>query len=395
MEPMLVVAALLAQNLAQTQGQATASAWLATLTKVARTEHASLCADVDDTYTPAQLEYERPDGERGMDRVSGATDRTWTLVEGVYVFRRRYDEDDLRLQSPDRAVMDFLLSLGVTDLQRLRQGDLAFSTLPAPTQRRLRWAIAKVGRGVGDSMLAQYPDSFGMRLVLDAVARAQSRTGDGAIQISLQPDAAKVPPPKGAGITALEPLGRPSDGGVDFGDGVVITLGEIIDRAQTAFGRMIQFDDRLRSSRYFMSGRFTQPRLLAVVAAVTEPLRVLPAPESTPFDPNEFKSDRDRLVGFAFGSYRTDRIGVADLTIADLIDGRTTTFASLFGNRLPQSVSAFMYQYRLEPNDTVEITGELYLAFAANGLAFLSTGERDLSGRPIQYNAPLYVKFKF
>ncbi|HXH60657.1 MAG TPA: hypothetical protein VNI20_04800, partial [Fimbriimonadaceae bacterium] len=209
------------------------------------------------------------------------------------------------------------------------------------------------------------------------------------------PARAKVPSPKDQGTIEMQPLSGPTDGDLDFDTGQVLTLDQIVAQAEDAFGHKIQYDERMGSSRYFMSGKFTEPRLLAVISTVTEPLSVRQVQKQAEPDPAKMKADRDRILGFVYSPYRADRIGVAGLTVGDLIDGKDTTFGDLFGKKPPQAVSAFMYQYRIGADDKVRIEGDLYLAFAADGMAFLDSGQRDLNSNPIQYNAPLYVKFKF
>ena len=369
-------------------------AWFKPLSHVARLEQASLCVDVDGVSRPRPCQYPRRAGRTGLDRLAAAIDRTRIEVDGVHVFRRQVDRNDLRLSTPHQHAMAFLQSLGATDTSRLRRGLLEFPYLPFSTQRRLRFALARLGNGLGDSMLANYPDRIGMRLMLEPTAVGLSRSGDGNVRLALDVERGRVPlreKPRNAVEPA--PLGRPADGELEFGDGRVATLAQIAQEAEAAFGRPIWFDGRLSETFYFLSGTYTEDRLLAVLSAVTETFSVQPAPEG--FSDRDFTKERTEIVELAFGPYRDDPIGVADLTYGDLIVGRQTSFHELFGDRPPRHVMTFMNRYRIQPTDGVTVEGELFLAFAAPGIATLETGERDGLGRPVTYNVPHYLRLGF
>ena len=78
-----------------------------------------------------------------------------------------------------------------------------------------------------------------------------------------------------------------------------------------------------------------------------------------------------------------------------MMDGKLTTFFELFGNRPPRHVLTFMNRYRIQPTDSVTVEGELFLAFAAPGLASLDSGQRDGAGRVLTYNVPHYLRLGF
>jgi hypothetical protein len=241
-------------------------------------------------------------------------------------------------------------------------------------------------------MLAEYPDRIGMRLVLDPIAVFSSRTGDGNVTLQFLDEKTKVPVPESGGGEPA-PLGRPVDGEVDFGDGEITTLREICARAERVLQKSFWIDGRLAPSRYFISGTFTEKRLLDVIAAVTEPFPVTPVPEG--HNRTEFAAERQRLIAIAFGPYSDDKVGVAELTIGDLIAGKSTTVKELFGTNVPQRLKAFMAQYRIQPDDRAEISGELYLAVAAPGMATLFGASVDGLGNPVPYSLPHFIKIGF
>ncbi len=369
-------------------------AWLTPLLHVAGMEQASLCVDVDGVARPSPFQYPKRSGRAGLDRLAAAIDRTRIEVQGVHVFRRQVDRNDLRLSAPHEHAIAFLKSLSATDTSLLREGQLEFSYLPYATRRRLSYALARLGSGLGDSMLANYPDRIGMRLVLEPTAIGLSRSGDGSVRLALDTEKAHVPlRDRPTDEVEQAPLGRPMDGELEFGDGRVATLEQIAQEAEAAFGRPIWFDGRLSDTLYFMSGTYTENRLLAVLSAVTETFSVQPAPEGlTGLDFSKARSD---ILESAFGPYRDEPIGVADLTTGDMMDGKLTTFFELFGNRPPRHVLTFMNRYRIQPTDSVTVEGELFLAFAAPGLASLDSGLRDGTGRVLTYNVPHYLRLGF
>ena len=382
-----VALALLQQTDSHTQ------AWLALLRNVAKVESASLCVDIDEFADPGQVLYEKPDGQRGLDRLAASLDRARLTVQGVQVFRRRLDDQDLRLLSPTQHALAVIKALGVTEIEKLRQGNLNMSSLPASLQARLRFAIERSGAGVGDSMLAQYPDRVGMRLLFEPVATVASRSGDGAVSISLAPDRPDVPLPEATSQQALDPIGKPTDGQLDFRGGEVLTLQEIVDQAALRFGKTFLYDARLASSRYFLCGTFTEERLLAVLEAATSPSPVLRALDAQ--DAAQTAQEREAIVTRAFAPQGEQEVGVSGLTYNDLIHGKATSFKELFGNRAPLEVRSFMFKYHIQPEDAVQVSGDLYLAIAAPGLATLDSGQRDPTGRPIPYSVPHYIRLEF
>ena len=368
-------------------------AWLEALTKVARTEHASLCVDVDEVAVPATFHYPQPDGFRGLDRLATAIARARTLVEGVHVFRRKPDEDDLRLAPPHAHVAAALQTLSALELTRLAKEGLALSSLPSLAQRRLRHALASVGGGIGDSMLAHYPDQVGMRLTLEPVAYVASRTGEGQVRLELLEERPKTQFPEKPDTTVPAPLGRPEDGAVDFGNGEILSLHDVIAKAERALGVRMWFDGRLAQTKLFLSGAFTEKRLLAVLASVTEPFPV--TVQQPGFGQSDLTSERTKLIAQAFGERGAEAVGVAGLTFGDLSLGKATTFKALFGTRPPQRVQAFMAQYRIQPDDSITVNGDLSLNLAAPGMATLTAKETDSIGRPIPYSLPHYIRFGF
>jgi hypothetical protein len=288
--------------------------------------------------------------------------------------------------------MGFLKSLGVTETSRLSQGRLEFSSLPSSLQARLRFAIATLGSGLGDSMLAQYPDRIGMRLVFEPVATVKARTNDGTVTLMLLPEKTPVPVPPDVQGRDPDPIGRPQDGTLDFQDGSILSLQEIMDRAEITFGKAFSYDRRIAQTRYFVCGTFTEPRFLKVIEAVTAPMPIEPVYAYVPVD---FSEDKQRLITLAFAPLAEQKIGVGELTYNDLIHGKITTFQFLYGPRPPRPVQVFMAQYRIEMSDEVQIVGDLYLAIAAPGLASLDSGERDALGRPVPYSVPHFLKIGF
>jgi hypothetical protein len=213
------------------------------------------------------------------------------------------------------------------------------------------------------------------------------------VRLELLEERPKTPIPEKPTSTAPAPLGRQDDGAVDFGDGEILTLHDVITKAERALGVRMWFDGRLSQTRLFLSGTFTEKRLLAVLTCVTEPFPVTVQPQG--FGQNDLTAERTKLVALAFGERGAEDVGVAGLTFGDLSLGKGTTFKALFGTRPPQRVQAFMAQYRIQPDDAVTVSGELSLNLAAPGMATLTAKETDSIGRPIPYSLPHYIRFGF
>lgn len=367
--------------------------WQTMLRRVVAAEGIALCVDVDPSRKPGALQYEKASGMPGLDRLCAATQRTMTLVDGVYVLRRRPEEGDLRFMSPHQHAMAFLTSLGAIDTMKLCDGKLELSNVAPTFQRRLRYAIGMLGKGLGDSMLANYPDRIGMRLLYEPIATVDSRTGNGMVSLNLTGQNPDVPYPPARRESAVTPLSHPFEGEIDFEGGAVYFVSEIVERAQRTFHHRFLYDERLAASRVFISGLFTEERLRKTLDAVLEPFPVVPAPES--FENQDFAVEARQVINLAFGLMGNEKVGIADITYNNMIVGRTTSFKDLFGTRFPRPVQQFMSEYRIQPEDVVSISGDLYLAFAAPGLATLESGSRDALGNPVPYSVPHFLKIGF
>ena len=356
------------------------------LKRFAETEHASLFVDVGLESGPRPFDFHAPGGTDGLDRLAVAIDRSWSIVDGTYVYRRLVESGDLRESPALRHIHQFLRPLGVLDLNSLREGGLTFASLNSTQQRALRYVIASSGDGVGDSMLANYPNRIGMRLVLKSKLSAESKTAHGIALLELPNENARVPLPKSSDSdVVIDPLGGPEDGDLDFGGGELLTLGAMVEKANLTFGQNLTFDRRLVESVYFISGRFTPRRFFLALAAVTVPASITIV---GPDDANGRNFGMEPLKQLVFGPYRSDKIGLAGLTIGDALESRSMTFLSAFGDRPPQNVQAFMYEHRLEPSDVFKVSADLVLSIAAPGMATLYSTQRDALGSAIPYNVP-------
>lgn len=364
--------------------------WLSLLKRYAVTEQVSLFVDVDLETIPHPFVIESPVGTVGLDRLGVAIDRSWSLVDGAYIFKRRIESGDLRAETPIQHVNNFLKPLGVIDLNALRLGSLTFASLNPNQQSSLRFVIANANDGVGDSMLARYPSQIGMRLVFDSKISTISKSNDGNATFEIPNENSIVPIPKQLNIeTVVEPLGSPSDGTLDFGSGEILTLSDIIQRAQLAFGTDFSFDKRLATSVYFICGKYTPRRFITTLTAVTE-TTTFSSQKSDDVVQSTFNAQT--LKQLVFGPYRSDKIGFANLTIGDVLDGKTRTFLEAFGNRPPQRIQAFMYEHRLEPADSFELASTISLCFATPGTAKIYSSQGASQTSFVPYNLPHLIK---
>lgn len=366
--------------------------WQTMLRKVTQVEKISLLVDVDPSRKPGVLSYDKASGMSGLERLAAATQRSVFSVESVYVLRRKPEVDDVRFHTPHQHVMAFLTSLGATDTMKLCDAKLDISSVPPTLQRRLKYALSMLGNGLGDSILANYPERIGMRLVYEPLATADSRTGDGPVTLNLTGQSPDVPYPD-AQPAPVRQLGRLQDGEVDFQDGGVYTLSEIVERAQRTFGHPLLYDQRLAGSQVFISGTYTEERLRRALDAVLEPFPVTPNPQG--FTPESFEAEKRQVINLAFGLMGNEKIGLSDLTYNNLITGKVTSFKEIYGTKPPRHVQRFMSDYRIQPDDSVTVTGELFLAFSAPGLATLPTEVRDALGNPVPYSVPHFIKVGF
>jgi len=366
-------------------------AWLKPLSAFAKAEGATMCVDVDSLARPALFHYPKREGIEGLDRLACATGRSWSVIDGAYVFKRSLTYDDARLKSPQSHVLSYLTSLSTEDLVALHEESQRLSLAPRTGRQSLRFAVASLGEGLGDSLLAHFPGRVGMRLLLEPTAYVVSRTGDGEVNVNLVEETGTITVPESRfAESEPSPLGGPLSGDLDFGEGSIMTLGEIAQIARATFGKQIWIDGRLDETTYFISGRYTLERMLSVLEAVSEPLRPQIVPESPTSTSalnglNEIKSK-------AFSKSLKNKIGAGDLTYSDVLGGVDTTFEDIYGDKVPRHVRSFMSQYRIQPTDAVRVKGVVSMAFAAPGIASIPSDMIDGRGQPIMVAKSHFLK---
>ena len=65
---------------------------------------------------------------------------------------------------------------------------------------------------------------------------------------------------------------RPAEGGLDFSAGELLTVGDLVKRADAAFGRVTVFDNRAAPTYCYVQGRFTPESFLRFVKAESSPV---------------------------------------------------------------------------------------------------------------------------
>lgn len=368
------------------QTPADLSAWSDLLTDYAKTEQACLVVDIDATRRPGRYVIDGPSGEIGLDRLGVALGRSWVNVDGAYVFRRRAETGDLISKSARRHTLDLLRPMGVLDLDAMRRGTFALTSLSGEQQRSVRHVVSSLGDGVGDSMVAQYHDRIRMRLVLETTLTAQGRTSQGTavLELPIEGQTTQGTDPVRT-VESYPPLIAPTEGGLDFGTGTIMTLRDIALRARATLDVSMEYDGRLGNSLYFVSGRFTARRLVSAFSTVldTADVRIV-----EPADSEGITTFANSLKEIVFGPYRSDQLGFAGLKVGDALDAKKRTFLAAFGEQPPQRIRAFMYEHRLEPTDEFVLSAGLALHFSAPGMATLVTGDSP----PFSYSVPHFVK---
>ncbi|MEX2244414.1 MAG: hypothetical protein WD716_11280 [Fimbriimonadaceae bacterium] len=94
----------------------------------------------------------------------------------------------------------------------------------------------------------------------------------------------------------------PSDGELDFGDGTILTMSEILERASKAFAVSYFIDSRLDRSKYFFSGNFTRERFETTMRHLSY---VIPMTEGVPFKDAPDYLESARMISQALAQNAT------------------------------------------------------------------------------------------
>ena len=232
-------------------------------------------------------------GGFGLDILAERSNRARVNIEGVQVFVRKQPASNRDLSSTTLQLLQTLAAIEDQSLIQLCKDGLDIGGLSVDQMRSLLLALPlapvdciRVAKGerlrVALDLSADYVFVNSDTGKIHRGSLYGDRFAKWMFDVRHQPVDSVL---KDLPISLVEAVqAPPQDGLLDFGGGTVMTLGSAVARAAKSFGCRYFFDSRLRESKYFFSGRFTQQRFEQTVRALTKmiPLTDALPPESAP-----------------------------------------------------------------------------------------------------------------
>jgi hypothetical protein len=173
----------------------------------------------------------------------------------------------------------------------------------------------------------------------------------------------------------FQPAAQPSDLGdkvMDFGEGKVMTLAELVDSAMEKFDTVYTFDRRLSGSYIFLNGTIDASSLEDVLVAFTtiNPLR----PRKV--DPRTDEEAMKALQRSLLGKQDLSRFGELGAAWGDFMDGKTMKVNDLLG----RSTDARLLRPDTDRKVTGRLVGSLSLSLQIFGLVPIPGTDRTEKG---------------
>jgi hypothetical protein len=305
--------------------------WEKCLRDIAKREGVQIAWDVNlDSQPP--FGYDTKEGKRGLEAVGVVCERRYEVSNGFHVYVRTLDNTRVAFRDFRENALDFFGSLS-PDLQKRLMGDgLPVHMLP-PDKLAFFGYLMNVGSGqfpgsavkdFGDTVLRIQPriqlTSQGRRLLIEpepesedeAIARNERIPKSDLRQKYVTPELSSEP---------KEPY-------LDFKEGMLLTLQEVVIRAQAKFEQYFMYDGRMRDSLIFLNGKMGREQFDAVLTALTK---------SQPVRPRV--TDRRNESGYAdiirrvlLDNLDLDRFGTLGVSKKDILDGKSLTLSEILGS---------------------------------------------------------------
>ena len=371
---LLLVASVctIAQESAIAQERDYREEWQEFLTTVAELEDASLFIDVDPRRKPPHPRFEEPRGMETIERLATLMNRSFEEVEGTYVLYRWIGPEDLRARSDHALALSWLQ--GLSDVERkalLSSSGLSFDQVLGQGRTVLTHVIRKLSGGIGDRMLADHPSEVRIAVGFTPFILFNDPETGRPVRLSILQRYPRLDPlPEHTSVSdnersAIEPISRPRDGQLDFGDGEVLTLAELFKKGLEEWNLRFWYDGRLADTVYFVSGRFDKKRFMDCIELAT---RTVETKEGR----DEFQALSDSVVNDLIRAFFDDPSANAEgtqLSVGDFSSGRMATLSEILGPNADPSVLSAIERYGLSMDQRFELMPGLVLAFKAPGMS--------------------------
>lgn len=193
-----------------------------------------------------------------MQTLANVTERTWKQIDGIQTFSRI-----VAANPPDHyennvvKILEWTKSLAPDQRKLLLSGWLRLEQTPPDIHKSLLDLSDVVMPNTAFYFLnTNTRFSFSLEFV-PRIAYIDPKTGH-QFFVNLQLDSDSQKPTFEISVPRIESLEKPDTGSLDFGDGMILSARQLLEKAATVFKKRSVIDGRITQSNYFVSGHLTQ-----------------------------------------------------------------------------------------------------------------------------------------
>lgn len=344
------------------------TAWRDALRELGKAEKTAIVFDVR-THVAPPLRVTSAIGREGLTLIADAYARQYQEIQGVQVFKRNLTASGRPMTSnPAASLANFVAGMPQDLVQRMTGDGLPLSLVPAEKRWYLSLLLGEYPAMNAGTAAKDYLNTFIQLKAAPAYDHedpsqpgkmVKNRTHrPRVIQEELSDDDAQRILTGASGLGQAAPYQPSPSGELDFAEGEMLTLGEIVEKARTTFKIGYLLDRRLASSLVFMMGSFDRETFEHVMRDFSRSPGVVPLVMD---DRSAKEALRAMLEGPLSHLLSQDLSDYAetDLTVGDLYKGATLRLGDLLkGNA---EALATMDRLKLNPDSTVSARVKLFL----------------------------------
>lgn len=343
-------------------------AWRDALRELGKIEKTAIVFDVRTDVAPP-VGLTSPIGREGLTLIADVYARQYQEIRGVQVFKRNLTASGRPMTSnPAASLANFVAGMPKDLVQRMTGDGLPLSLVPAEKRWYLSLLLGEYPAMNAGTTAQDYSNTY-IQLKAAPAYDHEDPSQPGKVyknrsihsrsrQEDLSSEEAQRILAGSSGLGQAPPYQPLPSGELDFAEGEMLTLGEIVEKARTTFKIGYLLDRRLASSLVFIMGSFDRETFEHVMRDFSRSPGVVPLVMD---DRSAKEALRAMLEGPLSHLLSQDLSDYAetDLTVGDLYKGATLRLGDLLkGNA---GALATMNRLKLDPESTVSARVKLFL----------------------------------
>lgn len=364
------------------------TAWRDALRVLGKTEKIAIVFDVRTDVAPP-FGVTSPIGREGLALIADAYARQYQEIQGVQVFKRNLTAAGRPMTfNPAASLANFLAGMPQDLVLRMTGDGLPLSLVPAEKRWYLSLLLGEYPAMNAGPAAKDYSNTF-IQLKAEPGFDYEDPTEKGKfitnrpvqqreIREDLSADEVERILAGSAPLQMGTPYQQSPVGDLDFSEGELMTLGELVEKARTKFEVGYLLDRRLASSLVFIMGSFDRETFEHVIRDFSRSPGLVPLVLD---DRNAKDAMSNMLEGPLSHLLSQDLSDFTDagLTVGDLAKGRSLRLGDLLqGN---QNELAQLGRLKLSPDSQVK--AKIRLEISVNRVAKEGAGWKKIRGLPI------------